>query len=129
LTGRSEEVLAIDAALMASDLCVIVVCGAAGVGKSRVAREALSIAASNAPHSGRRPADTELAGDGRRVPAGRGPLHVRSPMRLSKIDSWPDSTEKGDHFPRSELWRTCACIHLGSCTIWHQNGHFLGADL
>src|ERR1700694_2848120 len=46
LTGRSEEMRVSDAALSAADLSGIVVCGAAGVGKSRIAREALSMAAS-----------------------------------------------------------------------------------
>ena len=46
LTGRSEEMGAIEAAILASDVSGIVVCGAAGVGKSRIAREALSAAAS-----------------------------------------------------------------------------------
>jgi DNA-binding CsgD family transcriptional regulator len=46
LTGRSEEMRAIAAATLASDVSGIVICGAAGVGKSRVAREALSSAAS-----------------------------------------------------------------------------------
>jgi DNA-binding CsgD family transcriptional regulator len=46
LTGRSEEMRTIDAAISASDAAGIVVCGAAGVGKSRVAREALSNCAS-----------------------------------------------------------------------------------
>ncbi len=45
LTGRSEETRIIDAAISSSDLSGIVVCGAAGVGKSRIAREALSTAA------------------------------------------------------------------------------------
>ena len=40
LTGRSEEMRIIEAALSASDLSGIVVCGAAGVGKSRISREA-----------------------------------------------------------------------------------------
>jgi DNA-binding CsgD family transcriptional regulator len=44
LTGRSEEMRAIEAAIWASDVSGIVVCGAAGVGKSRIAREALSAA-------------------------------------------------------------------------------------
>jgi len=44
LVGRVEEMRAIEAAITASDVCGIVVCGAAGVGKSRIAREALSIA-------------------------------------------------------------------------------------
>lgn len=46
LTGRSEEQRLIEAALFDSDSSGIVVCGAAGVGKSRVAREALHSAAS-----------------------------------------------------------------------------------
>src|SRR3977135_2426892 len=37
---------AIEAAILASDVAGIVVCGAAGVGKSRIAREALSAAVS-----------------------------------------------------------------------------------
>jgi hypothetical protein len=45
LTGRSEEMRIIDAAVSTPDCSGIVVCGAAGVGKSRIAREALSIAA------------------------------------------------------------------------------------
>jgi DNA-binding CsgD family transcriptional regulator len=46
LTGRSEEMGAIEAAILASDVSGIVVFGAAGVGKSRIAREALSAAVS-----------------------------------------------------------------------------------
>jgi DNA-binding CsgD family transcriptional regulator len=46
LTGRSEETGAIEAAISASDASGIVVYGAAGVGKSRLAREALSAAES-----------------------------------------------------------------------------------
>ena len=46
LTGRSEEMRIIEAALSASDLSGIVVCGAAGVGKSRIGREAFTSAAS-----------------------------------------------------------------------------------
>jgi len=46
LTGRSEEIRAIEAAIFASDASGIVVYGAAGVGKSRIAREALSAAES-----------------------------------------------------------------------------------
>ena len=38
LTGRSEEMGAIEAAILASDASGIVVYGAAGVGKSRIAR-------------------------------------------------------------------------------------------
>ena len=45
LIGRSEEMRLIEAAISASDLSGIVICGAAGVGKSRIAREALSSAA------------------------------------------------------------------------------------
>lgn len=47
LTGRLEEARLIDAALSSADLSGIVVHGAAGVGKSRIAREALADAASN----------------------------------------------------------------------------------
>ncbi|HET6734956.1 helix-turn-helix transcriptional regulator, partial [Mycobacterium sp.] len=46
LTGRMAEMGAIAAATVASDVSGIVICGAAGVGKSRVAREALSSAVS-----------------------------------------------------------------------------------
>lgn len=46
LTGRTEEMRAIEAAILAPDVSGIVVSGAAGVGKSRIAREALSAAAS-----------------------------------------------------------------------------------
>ena len=46
LTGRSEEMGAIEAAILASDVSGIVVFGAAGVGKSRIAREALTAAVS-----------------------------------------------------------------------------------
>jgi DNA-binding CsgD family transcriptional regulator len=44
LTGRSDEMRAIEAAIADPDVSGIVVCGAAGVGKSRIAREALSAA-------------------------------------------------------------------------------------
>lgn len=44
LVGRSEQLRIIKAALAASDTSGIVVCGSAGVGKSRIAREALSAA-------------------------------------------------------------------------------------
>ena len=46
LTGRSEEMRLIEAAISASDLSGLVVRGPAGVGKSRVVREALDSAAS-----------------------------------------------------------------------------------
>ena len=46
LNGRSEEMRTIEAAILASDASGIVVYGPAGVGKSRIAREALSSAAS-----------------------------------------------------------------------------------
>jgi hypothetical protein len=46
LTGRSEEMRAIEAAISASDVSGIAICGAAGVGKSRIARDALSAALS-----------------------------------------------------------------------------------
>ena len=47
LTGRSEEMLAIEAAIASPDVFGIVVSGAAGVGKSRIVREALNAAVSN----------------------------------------------------------------------------------
>jgi DNA-binding CsgD family transcriptional regulator len=47
LTGRSKEMRLIGAALSDRDCAGIVVCGAAGVGKSRIAREAMTSAASN----------------------------------------------------------------------------------
>jgi DNA-binding CsgD family transcriptional regulator len=46
LTGRSKEQRLIEAAIFDSSLAGVVVCGAAGVGKSRIAREALSSAGS-----------------------------------------------------------------------------------
>ncbi len=46
LVGRSEQVSAIEAAIRAADVSGVVVYGAAGVGKSRIAREALSAAES-----------------------------------------------------------------------------------
>ncbi|MUL79299.1 LuxR C-terminal-related transcriptional regulator [Mycolicibacterium sp. CBMA 226] len=45
LTGRNEELAAIDAAMSDTDSCGVVIRGAAGVGKSRIAREALAHAA------------------------------------------------------------------------------------
>ncbi|MEN4475222.1 helix-turn-helix transcriptional regulator [Mycolicibacterium cosmeticum] len=45
LTGRSAEMSAIAAAIAAPGIPGVVVCGAAGVGKSRIAREALSASA------------------------------------------------------------------------------------
>lgn len=45
LTGRNEELAAIDATMSDPDSCGVVIRGAAGVGKSRVAREALARAA------------------------------------------------------------------------------------
>jgi DNA-binding CsgD family transcriptional regulator len=44
LIGRSEEMAAIEAALSASDVCGVVVCGPAGVGKTRIVRAGLSAA-------------------------------------------------------------------------------------
>jgi DNA-binding CsgD family transcriptional regulator len=44
LTGRSEEMAAVQAAIASADVSGIVVCGAAGIGKSRIAREALTTA-------------------------------------------------------------------------------------
>jgi DNA-binding CsgD family transcriptional regulator len=46
LIGRTAEMRAIEAAISASAVSGILICGAAGVGKSRIAREALSAAAS-----------------------------------------------------------------------------------
>jgi crotonobetainyl-CoA:carnitine CoA-transferase CaiB-like acyl-CoA transferase len=46
LIGRSEEVRTIEAALSASDVAGALICGASGVGKSRIAREVLARAAS-----------------------------------------------------------------------------------
>jgi len=46
LTGRAEEIRLIDAGLSTTDVAGVVIHGAAGVGKSRVAREALKLAAS-----------------------------------------------------------------------------------
>jgi DNA-binding CsgD family transcriptional regulator len=46
LTGRSKEMRLIEAAISDPDASGIVICGAAGVGKSRIAREALESAAS-----------------------------------------------------------------------------------
>lgn len=46
LTGRAEELRVVDAAISDADVAGIVVHGAAGVGKSRIAREALRAAAS-----------------------------------------------------------------------------------
>jgi DNA-binding CsgD family transcriptional regulator len=47
LTGRREEMRTIEAAIADPEVAGTVVCGAAGVGKSRIVREALSAAASN----------------------------------------------------------------------------------
>src|SRR5215207_2013354 len=46
LTGRAEEMRLISAAISDEDTVGVVVWGAAGVGKSRIAREALAAAAS-----------------------------------------------------------------------------------
>ncbi|MFY9922154.1 MAG: LuxR C-terminal-related transcriptional regulator [Mycobacterium sp.] len=46
LIGRSKEMQAIKAAISGSGMSGVVICGAEGVGKSRLAREALSAAAS-----------------------------------------------------------------------------------
>ena len=46
LTGRAEELRIIETAMSDPDSSGIVICGAAGVGKSRIAREALNSAAS-----------------------------------------------------------------------------------
>jgi hypothetical protein len=47
LTGRSEEMRTIEAAISAAGVSGSVVCGALGVGKSRIVREALSVAESH----------------------------------------------------------------------------------
>jgi DNA-binding CsgD family transcriptional regulator len=47
LTGRAEELRSIRTAIADPDSAGIVVCGAAGVGKSRLAREALAVATSH----------------------------------------------------------------------------------
>jgi predicted ribonuclease YlaK len=46
LVGRSEELRIVETAILDSNISGVVICGAAGVGKSRVAREALKAAAS-----------------------------------------------------------------------------------
>ena len=51
LVGRSEELQVIREAIAAPDRSGVVVCGAAGVGKSRIAREALSVAESRGFHT------------------------------------------------------------------------------
>ena len=66
LIGRSEEMRAIQAAISATDVSGIVVYGAAGVGKSRIAREALSAAESHG-HEGRLAVGTSSA---RAIPLG-----------------------------------------------------------
>jgi DNA-binding CsgD family transcriptional regulator len=50
LTGRSKELRLIDAAISDRDSSGIVIRGGAGVGKSRIAREALAVAASKGHH-------------------------------------------------------------------------------
>ncbi|MBP1821954.1 helix-turn-helix transcriptional regulator [Mycobacterium sp. OAE908] len=47
LTGRSEQLRAIEAAIADADIGGIVISGPAGVGKSRIAREALALAAAS----------------------------------------------------------------------------------
>ena len=47
LTGRAEEMRLIGAAISDPDTTGMVICGAAGVGKSRIAREALDVVASH----------------------------------------------------------------------------------
>jgi DNA-binding CsgD family transcriptional regulator len=46
-TGRAEEMRLVGAAISDPDAAGIVICGAAGVGKSRIAREALDVVASH----------------------------------------------------------------------------------
>ena len=45
LTGRSGEMRTVERAIAASEHSGILICGSAGVGKSRIAREALAAAA------------------------------------------------------------------------------------
>ncbi|AKS34545.1 helix-turn-helix transcriptional regulator [Mycolicibacterium goodii] len=61
LTGRHEETRLIDAALTSADLAGIVIHGVAGVGKSRIAREALAAMAA-AGHETRWVVGTSVAG-------------------------------------------------------------------
>jgi DNA-binding CsgD family transcriptional regulator len=51
LVGRTDEMRRIEAAISGSALSGILICGDAGVGKSRIAREALSAAASQGHHT------------------------------------------------------------------------------
>lgn len=51
LIGRAEEMRTIESAMSAPDVAGVVVCGAAGVGKSRIARESLSRAESHGHES------------------------------------------------------------------------------
>jgi hypothetical protein len=50
LIGRAGEMRTIEAAISASAVSGILVCGPAGVGKSRIAREALSGRWAHLPH-------------------------------------------------------------------------------
>jgi DNA-binding CsgD family transcriptional regulator len=47
LVGRTKQMLAIEAAISAPDVSGVLICGPEGAGKSRIAREALSAAASH----------------------------------------------------------------------------------
>jgi DNA-binding CsgD family transcriptional regulator len=66
LTGRAEEMRVIEAAIVDPELSGIVICGAAGVGKSRIAREALSLAESK----GRKPPWVVGTSSARQIPVG-----------------------------------------------------------
>ncbi len=66
LTGRSAEMAAVKTAIDAPDVGGVLICGAAGVGKSRLAREALSAAAAR----GRATRWTVGASSARSIPLG-----------------------------------------------------------
>jgi DNA-binding CsgD family transcriptional regulator len=76
LTGRTEELGILAAALSDPELCGVIVCGAAGVGKSRVAREALALAAANGSET-RWTVGTSVA---RALPLGAFASWVRQPI-------------------------------------------------
>lgn len=66
LTGRSAEMVTVETAIKTPDVGGILICGAAGVGKSRLAREALSGAAAQ----GRETRWTVGASSARSIPLG-----------------------------------------------------------
>src|SRR5271167_178297 len=78
LVGRSEEMRAIQAAISASDVSGIVVYGAAGVGQSRLAREALSAAESHGCE-GRLAVGTSSA---RAIPMGVDDVHLLDDLSI-----------------------------------------------